>query len=86
MSILREGYDIETLTDKELIDALASRHDELIVIRPHACNKVGHADELKTFCKTKTPDASYDLYEAIEMLHAAEIGFMRDCIVDDTEP
>ena len=77
---------IDTQSDKELIDELASRHNELIVIRPHACNKAGHMDELKTFCKTKTPDGSYDLYEAIEMLHAAEIGFMRACIVDGTEP
>ena len=77
---------METLTDNELIDELASRHNELIVIRPHACNKAGRMDELKTFCKTKTPNGSYDLYEAIEMLHAAEIGFMRACIVDDTEP
>ncbi len=77
---------MEARTDNELIDELASRHAELIVIRPHACNKVGHTDELKTFCKTKNPDCSYDLYEAIEMLHAAEIGFMRACIVNDTEP
>ncbi len=74
---------METLTDNELIDELASRHNELIVIRPHACNKAGHMDELKTFCKTKTPDGSYDLYEAIEMLHAAEIGFIRDCLVKE---
>ena len=77
---------METRTDTELIEELASRHDELIVIRPHACNKAGHMDELKTFCKTRTPDGSYDLYEAVEMLHAAEIGFMRNCIVDDTKP
>ncbi len=74
---------METRTDTELIDELASRHDELIVIRPHACNKAGHTDELKTFCKTKTSDGSYDLYEAIEMLHAAEIGFMHNCIINE---
>ena len=32
---------METLTDKELIEELASRHDELIVIRPKASNMAG---------------------------------------------
>ncbi|KKM73901.1 hypothetical protein LCGC14_1405810 [marine sediment metagenome] len=74
---------METKTDAELIEELARRHDELIVIRPNASNRAGSRDELKTFCKTKTPDGSYDLFEAIEMLHAAQVGLMRDCIVNN---
>ncbi len=78
---------METKTDTELIVELASRHDELVVIRPCACNRVDSKDKLRVFCKTKsTPDGSYDLYEAIELLHEAQVGLVRDCIVNDTEP
>ncbi len=77
---------IDTHSDKELIGELASRHDELIVIRPRASNAKGSKDRIVIFCKTKTADNSYDLYEATELLNDAQVGLMRDCIVKDTEP
>ena len=72
---------METKTDTELIDELASRHDELIVIRPKASNMANKV-ELVVFCKTKTtPDGLYDLFEAIELIHDAEVGLIRDCLI-----
>lgn len=69
---------METVTDAELIEELASRHDELIVIRPD------RKDDNSTivFCKTKIVDQSYDLYEALELLHGASMGIMRDCLTE----
>ena len=73
---------METITDKELIDELAGRHAELIVIRPKASNSAGSGDKLVVFCKTKTTDCSYDLFEAVELLHEAELGLIRDCFIE----
>ncbi len=75
---------MNTQTDTELITELASRHDELVVVRPRNSNMKGSKDQIMVFCKTKsTPDGSYDLYEAIELLYEAQVGLMRDCIVND---
>ncbi len=78
---------MDTVSDTVLIQELASRHNELIIIRPKASNRKGSDEKLVVFCKTKsTPDGCYDLYEAMDLLHEAQVGLIRDCIVNDTEP
>ena len=74
---------MDTLTDNELITELATRHSELIVIRPKASNVAGSEGRIVVFCKTKTSDHAYDLFEAVELLHEAGIGLIRDCLVVD---
>ena len=73
---------LETITDKELIGELASRHNELIVIRPKATNKKTDV-ELVVFCKTK--EDGYDIFDAMGLMHDAEIGLMGDSIEVDNE-
>ena len=36
--------------------------------------------KLVVFCKTKTEDNSYDIFEAIELLHDAQIGLLSDSL------
>lgn len=74
---------LETKTDNELIEELASRHSDLVVIRPMATNMANEKDKLRVFCKTNTNEGSYDLYEAIELLHDAHVGLIRDCLVKE---
>ncbi len=74
---------IHTLTDKELIGELASRHNELIVIRPKASNMAGE-DKLLIFCQTNKD--GYELTEAARLLHDALIGLIETSTVHDTEP
>jgi hypothetical protein len=75
---------MDTRTDTEFIKELASRHDELVVVRPRNSNMAGSKDQIMVFCKTKsTGNNAYDLYEAIELLHEAQVGLMRDCIVNE---
>lgn len=71
--------DIEFLTDRELIDELAKRHDRLIIIRPR------REDDKKiiVYAKTETDDGTYDLLEATGMLQEALIGLMNDCLVKE---
>ncbi len=68
---------MESLTDKELIEELASRHDELIVIRPKVTN-VKTDIKLVVFCKTK--EDGYDIFVAVELLHDAQVGLMTDSL------
>lgn len=75
---------MDTKTDYELIAELAKRHTDLIVIRPKASNIVGDA-ELRVFCKTSDRNGTYDLFEVLTLLHDAEIGLMRDCLVKDDD-
>ncbi len=73
--------EMETKTDCELIHELASRHDELIVIRPNASNKASCSEQINIFCKTKTThDGWYDLDEAVQLLHEGTVGLIHNCI------
>ncbi len=74
---------METKPDDELIDELARRHKDLIVIRPMASNMAGKKDKLRVFCKTNSSDGTYDLFEAAELLHDAHVGLMRDCLTKE---
>ena len=74
---------METRTDTELIEELASRHDELIVIRPKASNMAGE-DKLMIFCQTN--ENGYELTEAARLLHDALIGLIETSTIHDTEP
>ncbi len=71
---------METRTDTELIEELASRHEELIVIRPKASNMVNR-DKLVIFCKTNVEDGGYDIMQASELLHDALRGLMENSLV-----
>ena len=71
---------MQDLTDKELIDELASRHAELIVIRPKASNARNMANRLVVFAKTKTDQNGYDIFEAMELLHDATVGLLKDSL------
>ena len=74
---------METRTDGELIDELARRHKDLIVIRPMASNIADKKDKLRVFCKTSSSEGTYDLFEAVELLHDAHVGLMRDCLTKE---
>lgn len=72
--------DLETYTDKELIKELATRHNDLIVIRPNRKKD----DKLKVFTRTRICEGgehSYDVLEAVQLLHDAQIGIMKDSLV-----
>lgn len=68
---------LESATDKELIEELASRHEDLLVVRPKATNRKDDA-ELVVYCKTK--GGHYDIFDALDLIHDATIGLMRDCM------
>ncbi len=72
---------METKTDSELISELSNRHDELIVIRPHKTNTEAEQGKLSIFCKAGGVPGGYDLNAAIELLHEASVGLIRDSIV-----
>lgn len=72
---------IEFLTDRELIDELALRHDRLIVIRPRREDD----EKIIVYAKTDVDDGTYDLLEATGMLQDALLGLMNDCLVEDRE-
>jgi hypothetical protein len=76
---------LDTKTTSELIDELAKRYDELIVIRPKASNVVGSDTKLNVFCKTKVEDGGYDIMQAVELLHDAQVGLLKDCLVKTDE-
>lgn len=68
--------DLDTKTDRELIDELSSRYDKLIVIRPDRKKE----NKVLVFCNTKNDmDVPYTLIEATEMLQDAHIGLITDC-------
>lgn len=71
---------METKTDTELIEELASRHDELIVIRPKASN-IANEDKLIVFCKTNVEDGGYDIVQAAELLHDGLMGLIKNSLV-----
>ena len=73
---------METRTDTELIEELASRHDELIVIRPKASNVAGE-DKLMIFCQTN--ENGYEIVEAAKLLHDALVGLMENSLVEKHE-
>ena len=75
---------LDTVTDRELIDELASRHDELIVIWPKVSN-IANGDKLMVFCKTNGEDYRYDIMQASELLHDALRGLMEDLLVKKDE-
>lgn len=70
---------IEFLTDRELIDELAKRHDRLIVIRPRR----EEDEKIIVFAKTECEDGTYDLFEATGMLHDAQLGLLNDCLIKE---
>ena len=72
---------IEFLTDRELIDELALRHDRLIVIRPRREDD----EKIIVFAKTECEDGTYDLFEATNMLQDAVLGLMNNCLVEDQD-
>ncbi len=72
---------IEFLTDRELIDELALRHDRLIVIRPRREDD----EKIIVYAKTDADDGTYDLLEATGMLQDALLGLMNDCFVEDRD-
>ena len=78
---VEEETIMDTQSDRELIDELASRHDELIVIRPKASNVAGD-DKLVIFCKTNVEDGGYDIMQASELLHDALRGLMDNSLVE----
>lgn len=72
--------DLGSLPEIVLLDELASRHKEFLVIRPVASNRTDLTRRLSIYCKTPHGEAGFDLFEATEMLQAAQLGLLHDCI------
>jgi len=76
-----EGLNMEFITDVELIEELAKRHDRLIVIRPRREDD----EKITVFAKTECEDGTYDLFEATGMLQDAQLGLLNACLVKEDE-
>ena len=77
--------DLDLISTDDLIKELASRHEELIVIRE--CRKIPKADNV--FVKTRfgakgRVDKGFDLVEAAQMLHATHWQLIYDYL-DEVE-
>ncbi len=74
---------LELVSTNDLIEELANRHSELIVIREH---KKGVKEDnvfVKTgFGKKGRKDKGFDLIEATQMLHAALWQLIHDYLDD----
>ncbi len=74
---------LDLISTDDLIEELASRHKEIIVIRER--KRVKHEDNVfvkTTFGKKGRPDKGFDLVEATEMLHAAHWQLVYDYLDD----
>ena len=75
--------DLELTSTDDLIEELAGRHKEIIVIRER--KRGNHEDNVfvkTTFGKKGRPDKGFDLVEATEMLHAAHWQLVYDYLDD----
>lgn len=76
---------LELISTSDLIEELAGRHREIIVIREHK-KKINEDNVfVKTsFGKKGRKDKGFDLVEATQMLHAAHWQLIHDYL-DDVE-
>ena len=83
---MQQVTDLDLVSTDDLIEELATRHKELIVIREH---KKG-IDEDNVFVKTDfgkkgCQDKGFDLIEATEMLHAVHWKLIYDYLDEREE-
>lgn len=75
--------DLELISTSDLINELASRHKELIVLREHKRGVNSINVFVKTgFGKKGRKELGFDLVEATSMLHAAHWQLVNDYLDD----
>ncbi len=80
-----EILDLDLISTSDLIEELANRHSELIVIREYKKRINEDNVFVKTgFGKKGRKDKGFDLIEATQMLHAAHWQLIHDYL-DDAE-